>query len=88
MRWVHNFSVVNHQLLQVGSGGLYHLMDNRYPEVMIDGELYRRRGVTLSGAPRQTYQRTRDAVYVYLTPPGSVQLCYQHRDVRLRIEQV
>ena len=83
-----NVLEVDHQLAEVRGRVLYHPVDNGYPKVVVDSELHRRRGVTLSSAPRQTYQRTRDAVYVYLTPTGSVQLCYQHQDVRLRIEQV
>ena len=88
MGWMGHILEVNHQLAQVGGGVLDHPVDNGNPEVVADSELHRQRGVTLSSAPRQTYQRTRDAVYVYLTPTGSVQLCYQHQDVRLRIEQV
>ena len=41
-----------------------------------------------NGAPRQAYQRASNPVHVHLPTAGAVQLRYEHRDVRLRIEQV
>ena len=64
MSWVGHILEVDLQLAQAGGGVLDHPVDYGNPEMMADSELHRRRGVTLSGAPRQAYQRAGYPIHV------------------------